>query len=1398
MGDLDKRIEDLSRERRELLELLLSEDQGVQEPGEGFFDQLPQIVPAPDQRYQPFPLTDVQQAYWIGRGGDFALGNVACHAYTELESVDLDLERFTRAWQRLIERHDMLRAVVRADGQQQILERVPPYQIEVLDLRGRGAEEVEAELQTIRERMSHQVLPTERWPLFEMRASRLDDRCVRIHLSLDSMIVDGYSFRILIHELSQLCRHPQATLMPLDLSFRDYVLAEIGLRDSEGYQDSLAYWQSRLPTLPPAPELPLARSLSAVTHPHFVRRKVTFAPETWRRLKAQAGQAHLTPTGLVLGVYAEILARWSKSPRFTINVPAFNRLPLHPQVNDVVGEFASFSLLEVDHADEYTRSGQEPFAVRARRIQEQLWKDMNHRYISGVRVLRELARVQGEAPGVATMPIVFTSLLSADTAAADTSLSMLGEEVYGITQTPQVWLDLLVFEQDGALMFSLDAVEELFPERLVDEMFDACCRLLQRLADEPAAWQEPVRSLLPQAQLAQRAAVNATEAPIPDTLLHALFEAQVDERPHQAAVVTSSRTLTYDELDRRSNRLGRWLQEAGARPDALVAVVMEKGWEQVVAVLGILRSGAAYLPIDPEFPTERLRYLLDNGQVEVALTQSWVDERLVWPAHVRRLRVDSDELWDVPDDRLEPAQGADDLACVIYTSGSTGLPKGAMITHRGLVNAILHTNQHFGVGPADRVLSVTALHHDMSAYDIFGVLAAGGTVVIPDAAARLDPAHWATLMCQEQVTIWNSVPAMMEMLLEHVAGCPGVLPPSLRLAFLGGDWISVTLPERLKALAGNVLVVSVGGPTETTLWNIWYPIEQVNPAWKSIPYGRPIANTRYYVLNEALEDCPVWVPGELCCAGVGVAKGYWRDEDKTRARFIRHPRTGERIYRTGDLGRYLPDGTIEFLGRVDSQVKIFGYRIEPGEIEATLCEHAGVRAAVVTAAEDPGGHKRLVAYVVPDREWKPEISELDDLLADYDPQALEGILTDPVARLEFKLTQPWLRKGEEDRPRVQLAAPALDETLVEKYAERRSYRKFVPHPIPLEQFSQFLGCLRAIELEGLVFLKFLYASGGGLYPVQTYLYVKPGRVEGVPGGTYYYHPKDHSLIALAPGAEVERSVHAATNRAIFDESAFTILFIGQLGAMAPMYGEEKSRHYAAIEAGLMAQLLETSAPGYGIGLCQIGTLEFERIRDLFALEESHVYLHCMLGGGIDTGRDKRRALIEDWSAYRALPSVQGAQGDGAFVGEVRSFLEARLPAYMVPADFVVLEALPLTANGKVDRRALPAPDWSRAEVGKAFVAPRTPVEQRLAEMWSEILGREPIGVHDSFFELGGDSLRAVQLVRQVSKGFQVELALRDLFKATTIAELAGLIEEALVKEIEALSEEEAQQLLEGV
>jgi amino acid adenylation domain-containing protein len=482
----------------------------------------------------------------------------------------------------------------------------------------------------------------------------------------------------------------------------------------------------------------------------------------------------------------------------------------------------------------------------------------------------------------------------------------------------------------------------------------------------------PTSLLFPPEQRALFAQINRTDAPLSDDLLHTDFVMQAQATPQADAVRCGDAVLSYAELHGLACHLGAQLREAGASRNGLVAVVMEKGWEQVAAVLGVVMSGAAYLPLDARWPAERLQQLLDESQTTVVLTQSRVLRHWRVPAGLRTICVDEER------DRVQAAgvgvvageqAQPDDLAYVIYTSGSTGRPKGVMITHRAALNTVRDVNERFGVTAADRVLGLSSMSFDLSVYDVFGTLAVGGCLVLPTAEGERDPSQWWSLIGAHGVTIWNSVPALLELLVDYGrrvgvrAQGPGIA--SVRLAMLSGDWIGLTLPAAIRALAPDCAVMSLGGATEAAIWSVLYPIETVDPDWTSIPYGRPMKNQRLYVLNEAWQLCPVWARGSLYIAGEGLALGYWRDPERTAASFVSHPHTGERLYRTGDLARYRPDGCLELLGREDLQIKLHGHRIEPGEIEAVMLQHPAVAQAAVVAQRTARGDQQLTAFVVP-------------------------------------------------------------------------------------------------------------------------------------------------------------------------------------------------------------------------------------------------------------------------------------------------------------------------------------------------------------------------------------------------------------------------------------------------
>ncbi|MFD3992792.1 amino acid adenylation domain-containing protein [Streptomyces sp. NPDC058583] len=944
-------------------------------------DRLLELKPRPEHRHEPFPLTDIQQAYLIGRHKGLELGGISSQYYLEFDCPALDPDRLTEALRTVIARHEALRTVAGTDQTQRVVPaaEVERYTIRVTDLRGRPESERTAELERVRAELTGQVMPLDRTPLLDVRATRLDEDRLRLHVAVDLLFLDMRGLYRLMDEWRRCHDDPAWRPEPPEVSFRDYVLAREELRGDALGRESAAYWADRLDTLPGAPELPLAAAPEQLGTPRFVRHRAQLAPERWAALRAAAERHGLTASGVLLAAYAEVLRTWSRRQEFTLTVTQFHRLGLHPRVEDIIGNFLDPSLLAVGGRPE------ESFVRRARDLEQRLLEDLAHPH-GGIRVLRDLARRRDD--GRASLPVVFSSTLGAGDGGSGAPgagrLESFGPLVHDHSRTPQVWLENQILELDGRLSVNWNAVEGLFPAGTLEAMFAAYTTLLDRLTDEPELW-DATRGIvpLPAVEAEERALANATTQDIPAALLHELVAEAALRSPDAPAVITPGTETTYRQLTESAHRIAhRLLRTPGAAPNEIVAVSMRPGAAQYAALLGVLHTGAAYVAIDPELPEERRLKLLARCSVRAVVTDPELRESLPWPDGVTVLTPEDAETLACPEWSPGRRQGPDDLAYVIFTSGSTGEPKGVMISHRSAANTVQDINRRFGVGPDDRTMALAPAGFDLSVYDLFGVLGAGGTVVVPDPARGNDLAHWSQLVGRYGVTIWNSVPAPMRMWIDALGD--GAVPRGcrLRLALLSGDWIPVDLPARIREKLPAMRVISLGGATEGSIWSIHHPVENVRPEWSSIPYGKPLANQTMHVLNQWQEPSPVGVTGEIHIGGTGVAQGYLGDPERTAARFPVHPVTGERIYRTGDLGRYLPGGDIEILGREDFQVKINGYRVELGEIEAALLRRPEVRTALVTApAHARTGQRQIAAYVVPEAGAVPDPAELREALA---------------------------------------------------------------------------------------------------------------------------------------------------------------------------------------------------------------------------------------------------------------------------------------------------------------------------------------------------------------------------------------------------------------------------------
>ena len=745
-------------------------------------------------------------------------------------------------------------------------------------------------------------------------------------------MLDALSIMIVFTELARLYEDPGTALPPVGLSFRDYVLTVHP--DPQVLERDQDYWRAEASSLPPGPELPLQVDPALVSAPRFVRREARIGARQWERMVERCRRHGLTPTAVAATALGETLGAWSASREFTITFTVFDRQEVHPDIFQVVGDFTSLLLVP------YRPAAAASWLERARAVQERVWASLQHRSVSGVWVLRELAK-QARSTDI-TMPVVFTSTLGMGEERFNFT-TPFGDYVWGVSQTPQVWLDQQVTERDGGLLVNWDVVEALFPAGVVDAMFAAYVGLLEWLAGEDTDWECPVPSLVPVDQLARRAKVNATDGPESGRRLHEGFFTAAADGPDRVALAWGDDgELTYGALSRWARQTAALLAARGVQSGDAVAVTVPKGAAQVAAVLGVLAAGGVYVPVGVDQPPERRDRIYRNAGAVVALTADDVESA----RHI--------------DPIPAPVPGVgDDLAYVIYTSGSTGEPKGVEITHRAAVNTIDDINDRYHLDHHDRVLAVSALDFDLSVYDLFGLLAVGGTVVLVDEADRREARRWVDLIRRWDVTVWNSVPALLDMALV-AAGDQGLRP--LRLAMVSGDWVGLDLPDRLHHASAHCRFVALGGATEAAIWSNAYEVDHVADHWRSIPYGHPLRNQRFRVVDHRGRDCPDWVPGELWIGGTGVAHGYRGDPTTTADRFVHHD--DQNWYRTGDLGRYWPDGTLEFLGRVDHQVKIRGHRIELGDIETALETHPQLRHAVVLTTGEPR-HPRLCAVVVP-------------------------------------------------------------------------------------------------------------------------------------------------------------------------------------------------------------------------------------------------------------------------------------------------------------------------------------------------------------------------------------------------------------------------------------------------
>ncbi|ADT98783.1 MULTISPECIES: non-ribosomal peptide synthetase [Mycolicibacterium] len=884
-----------------------------------------------------FPLAPIQHAMWVGRNDDQQLGGVGAHLYVEFDGAGVDPVRLREAAGRLAQRHPMLRVEILPDGMQRISDRGLP--VTVYDLRDLDAATAEHRLDEIRHEKSHQMLHGE---VLQLSLSLLADGRTRVHVDMDMQASDAVSYRNFMADLAEF--YSGADLPELGYTYREY-RAELAATTAESDEDR-RWWAERIPELPEGPTLPLVPRAEQQDPKRSRRRWHVLDVAARDALFAAAQRRGITPAMAVAASYAGTLARWSTQRRFLLNLPMFGREQFHPDVDKLVGDFTSSLMLDVD------LTGADTPLARCRVLQETLHATARHAGYSGLSVLRDLTRHHG-TPVLA--PIVYTSAIGLGDLFAGKVTEHFGRPVWTISQGPQVLLDAQATPVAEGLMINWDTREDAFRPGVADAMFAHHIAELERLATDESAWETIDPTAVPADQQAARDAVNTVADAASGDTLHDGFFRRAQARPDAPAVWSHDGALTYGELRATVLDVAAALQVAGIRHGDAVAVMGPKNHEQVIALLAISALGAVYVPVGVEHPAERATRMLANGRVRMALVCG--DEPVTTMCSLtvqEAIRVGRRATgFTLP--AVEPT----DLAYILFTSGSTGEPKGVEMTHAASMNTVEFINGHFEIGPDDRCLALSTLECDLSVLDVFGMLRAGGSIVVVDEEHRRDAEVWARLIEQHGVTVLHFMPGWLEMLTE-VGGDLS----SVRVVPTGGDWVRPDMVRALRKRAPGMRFAGLGGATETATHNtICEIVGDIPQEWTSIPLGVPLPNNACRVVGPDGRDCPDWVPGELWVGGRGIARGYCARPDLTAERFVRYQ--DQNWYRTGDLVRYRTGGVIEFVGRVDHRVKISGYRVELGEVESALRRIPGVESAVAAMVPADGGREVLAALVEP-------------------------------------------------------------------------------------------------------------------------------------------------------------------------------------------------------------------------------------------------------------------------------------------------------------------------------------------------------------------------------------------------------------------------------------------------
>jgi amino acid adenylation domain-containing protein len=1405
----------------------------------------------------------------------------------------LDLDALHRAIDTIVERHESLRThFTELEGQPvQIIDLPSPFSLPIDDLSGLD-ETVQSErvLAAMRQEWN-QPFDLSHGPVLRMKLIKVAEDDHILLRTFHHIVSDGWSVGVFSREFMLLYEafHEgrENPLPPLSVQYADFALWQRTWLDEDTLARDLQYWKKQLEGIPEQLELPKdrPRRLMQTYSADVCDAKLPSAPAAV--LKQVAHEHHSTLYMTLLSAFAVLLHRYSGQDDIVVGSPIANRQ--EAQLEQMIGFFVNSLVMRVRLNPELT------FGKLLAHVRGTALEAYQHQDVPFERLVEDLSpeRSLNKTP-------IFQAVFAVQNApmGAQQLKGLQVEPIGGDELRVRFDLELHVFEHSDELGFYWLYNQDLFDRWRMEQMARHYLRLLQSLLAAPEAPLHHLDMLSAEERQMLLVDSNATGAPLLQCTLLSAFEEQVARTPGALAVSFETTRLSYRELNERANRLACYLIGLGVGPESLIAIALRRSPELIVALLGVLKSGAAYLPLDLDVPETRLRLMLADAAPALVLSQNTLGSRL--PREARVFSLDAPELQAALDQMSSRNPTDADRtsallphhpAYVIYTSGSTGVPKGVVVSHEGLLNYLQWSIREYGLEYGNGSLVHSSISFDLTVTGIYPVLLAGKTVILTPEQNDVEYLS-GVLHSQNDLSLVKLTPAHLEVLNNSLDG--GSMKHRARAMIIGGEALKYESLTQWRSHAPETRLINEYGPTETAVGCCVYQVQPNDPSSGHVPIGRPIANTELYVLDRYLQPVPIGAPGELYIAGAGVARGYLRKPGLTAERFLANPfgKPGSRFYRTGDLARWRVDGALEFIGRADQQVKIRGYRVEPGEIEAALKRNERVADSLVILREQENG-QQLIGYVIA-RRGQAEQAEAQASQIAHWQQLYESTYRENTTAADFNLTgwtssytggpipaeemRIWVEETvtsiQKLQPRNVLEIGCGSGLLLtriapncvgyigmdfshEVLAQLQAYlqeRQDLGHVVLRHGMAHELAFL-ADESVDLVILN----SVVQYFPNVDYLLQVLSEAERVTcaGGHIFvgdvrnlslleaYHtsvqlhqaPQNMSLqdlrhrINQAQQNEEELLLDAA----LFYDLAQRSPRIGraEVALKQGNYDNELSRfRYDVIltvgrkqkiaqsvhsvawdEAGGWKQELQrilAEEPRSSVGIrgvrdrraagsieavrvLRTGTPSFANAGKLRAgcpavtgeATDAIAQLAQRLGVDFDWQNFGHQATYDvvfnpRWedheSAREASPDYYRRYGNNPAPSSerleldrnLREYLRQILPDYMVPANIVVVPSWPLTPNGKIDRRALPAPRGQRSE---GFRSPRTPQEDLLCKMFGEVLGIAHIGIDDNFFRLGGHSLMATRLVSQVRSTLGVELRIRTLFEAPTVAEL---------------------------